>query len=310
MKICPPCGEENSDRSLFCEHCGYEFANEETLPKRNQGANLQEPNPSPNYTVSQKKSSLPKWPFIIAGVAVLAVIAGVGFAMAGRSNNEANLPATTVSSSKVDTSKYDEIIAEAKELTINGEYKKSNLKLSRISASDLGKSEFSAIADEVDDLTDKNEEGLKQEEDKEATQKAQEKDRPAVTTSGNTSGFSGDYAKWANTYYFYYSQTSQRQTALAIGANGSVTQKNVNGTQYFGKATITNASGDVLSYETNEQYPSDMPDTKLINPNVQITVKWDGGGTQIYYGYVSYSSRLALTDGVAKNAGVNEVWIS
>lgn len=54
MKICPRCGEENSDRSLFCEHCGYEFANEETLPKRNQGANLQEPNPSPNYTVSQK----------------------------------------------------------------------------------------------------------------------------------------------------------------------------------------------------------------------------------------------------------------
>ena len=54
----------------------------------------------------------------------------------------------------------------------------------------------------------------------------------------------------------------------------------------------------------------DMPDTKMINPNVRITVTWDAGSTQTYYGYVSYSSRLALTDGVTKNAGVNEVWIS
>ncbi|MBO0451983.1 zinc-ribbon domain-containing protein [Candidatus Enterococcus murrayae] len=310
MKLCPRCGEENSDRSLFCEHCGYEFAKSETSPKRSQGANLQETAPISNYTPNPQKSSVPKWAFMIAGLALLAVVVGVGFAMAGRNNNEAQLPATSSTSSTIDTSKYDEIIAEAKELTINGDYKKSNLKLSRIPASDLGKSEFSAIADEVDDLTEKNEEGLKQEEDKEATQKAQEKDRPAVRTSGSTSGFSGDYAKWANTYYFYYSQTSQRQTALTIGANGSVTQKNVNGTQYFGKATITSASGDVLSYETNEQYPTEMPDTKLINPNVQITVTWDGGGTQIYYGYISYSSRLALTDGVSKNDGVNEVWIS
>lgn len=310
MKVCPRCGEENSDQSLFCEHCGYEFAKAEASPRRSQGANLQETTQSSNYSPSPKKSGVPKWAFIIAGVALLAVFVGVGFAVAGRSNNEAEPPTTTTTSNSVDTSKYDEIIAEAKELTINGDYKKSNLKLSRIPASDLGKSEFSAIADEVDNLTDKNEEGLKQEEDKEATQKAQEKDRPAVTTSGSSSGFSGDYAKWANTYYFYYSQSSQRQTALTIGANGSVTQKNVNGTQYFGKATITSASGDVLSYETNEQYPTEMPDTKLINPNVQITVTWDGGGTQIYYGYVSYSSRLALTDGVSKNDGVNEVWIS
>lgn len=310
MKICPRCGEENSDRSLFCEHCGYEFAKTDSLPKRSQGANLQETKPTTAAVSNNGKSGIPKWAFIIAGVALLAVVVGVGFAMASRSNNEATLPSTTTTSSTTDTSKYDEIIAEAKELTINGDYKKSNLKLSRIPASDLGKSEFSAIADEVDELTEKNEEGLKQEEDKEAVQKAQEKDRPAVRTSGSSRDFTGDYAKWANTYYFYYSQTSQRQTTLTIGANGSVTQKNVNGTQYFGKATITSASGDVLSYETNEQYPSEMPDTKLINPNVQITVTWDGGGTQIYYGYVSYSSRLALTDGVSKNDGVNEVWIS
>lgn len=75
--------------------------------------------------------------------------------MASRSNNEATLPSTTTTSSTTDTSKYDEIIAEAKELTINGDYKKSNLKLSRIPASDLGKSEFSAIAAEVDELTEK-----------------------------------------------------------------------------------------------------------------------------------------------------------
>lgn len=317
MKICPKCGEENSDQSLFCEHCGFEFANTEASteesPKRNQGTNLQETMDSANYTpkYTPNKKSVPKWPFIIAGVALLAVVVGVGFAMASRGEDQVVQPSATSSSSSADTSKYDDIIAEAKEMTINGEYKKSNLKLSRISASDLGKSEFSAIADEVDELTEKNEEGLQQEEDKEAAQKVQEANKPAVTTSGSSSAFSGDYAKWANTYYFYYSQSSQKQSALTIGANGSVTQKNVNGTQYFGEATITSASGNVLSYETNEQYPSEMPDTKSINPNIKITVTWDnGGGTQIYYGYLSYSSRLALTDGVVKNGGVNEVWIS
>lgn len=304
MKVCPKCGGKTSEQSRFCEHCGYQFVQEEASQKRTQANNLQTDypqNPAP------KKSNVSKWLLAIAGVAILAVVVGVGLAVAGGSDDSAEV---TSSSSTTDTSKYDELIAEAKELTINGEYKKSNLKLSRISASDLGKNEFSTIADEVDELTEKNEEGLEQTEDKETTQKAQEKHQSAVTTTGTNSGFSGDYAKWANTYNFYYSQSNQKQMGLTIGANGSVTQKNNNGTQYFGKATITSASGEVLSYETNERYPNELPETKIINPNVSITITWDGGGTQTYYGYLSYSSRLALTDGVAKNDGVNEVWVS
>lgn len=305
MKVCPRCGKENSDQSRFCEHCGYQFEQEELVTKRNQGANLQK---SSSATPIEKSTGR-TWGFIIAGVLLVAVVAGVSFALANHSNGSQEA-GSTVASSSIDPSKYDDIIAEAKELTIDGEYKKSNLKLSRIPASDLGKNEFSAIADEVDELTEKNEAGLEQEEDKAATQKAQEKNQPAVATSGNSSGFSGDYGKWANTYSFYYEQSSQKQQSLTISANGSVKQNNDDGTQYFGKATVTSASGNVLSYETNERYPSEMPDTKIINPNVQITVTWDGGGTQIYYGYLSYSSRLALTDGVSKNAGVNEVWVS
>ena len=46
-------------------------------------------------------------------------------------------------------------------------------------------------------------------------------------------------------------------------------------------------------------------------PNVKITVTWNnGGGVDVYYGYVSYSQRLALTDGIAVTDGVKEVWLS
>lgn len=129
--------------------------------------------------------------------------------------------------------------------------------------------------------------------------------------AGGDSTFVGDFAKWANTYTFYYSQEDQIQSTLTISANGGVTQNNYDGTQYFGKAVITSADGEYLSYETNELYPGEMPATKMIEPNVTITIDWDnGGGSQVYYGYLSYSSRLALTDGREKGAGVNEVWIS
>ncbi|WP_407854958.1 zinc ribbon domain-containing protein [Enterococcus hailinensis] len=312
MKYCPKCGAENKDQSRFCEECGHAFESSENSPKRNQGANLKN-NSEPLNQTSNPKGGFPKWLMVLVGVAVVAVVVGVGLALAGGSNDEATTPSSTgvtlnstSTSNKIDTSKYDKLIAEAKELTINGEYKKSNLKLSQISASDLGRSEFASIADEVDELQAKNDDGMKQTD--QTTDSSQKASDSVKSSSG--SAFNGDYAKWANTYYFYYSQSSQKQGSLTIGANGSVTQKNVDGTQYFGQATITSASGDVLSYETNDQYPMDMPDTKMINPNVRITVTWDAGSTQTYYGYVSYSSRLALTDGVTKNAGVNEVWIS
>ena len=50
---------------------------------------------------------------------------------------------------------------------------------------------------------------------------------------------------------------------------------------------------------------------KIDYSNVKITVTWNnGGGVDVYYGYVSYSQRLALTDGIAVTDGVKEVWLS
>ena len=66
-----------------------------------------------------------------------------------------------------------------------------------------------------------------------------------------------------------------------------------------------------FEYEYYEQCLFDLPDKKQITSNVRITVEWDnGGGTQQFYGYLSYSSRLVLTDGIEKQNGINEVWIT
>ena len=294
MKICPHCGKENSEQAKFCEHCGYHFAEEQPLStaagKRSQPS--QPSNPSPKS----------KWPFLVAGLVVAAIALGVGLGFANQ--NKSQQTATTTTSS-VDTSKYDQVIADAKELSINGKHKESNMKLAAIPASDLGKPEFTSVKEEVDDLKNQNENGLEEQEAKAQTEKTKS------TQQAPASSFVGNYAKWANTYTFYYAQSTQKQSSLTISANGGVTQNNSDGSQYFGQASITGTSGSALSYETNEQYPDEMPDTKTINPNVQITVNWDnGGGTQVFYGYLSYSSRLALTDGVDKGAGVNEVWVS
>jgi hypothetical protein len=90
-----------------------------------------------------------------------------------------------------------------------------------------------------------------------------------------------------------------------------VIQSNYDGTQYFGKATIESYSTDVLSYNTDKLYPVDLPAKKEITSNVKITVEWDNeGDTQQFYGYLSYSSRLVLTDGIEKQNGINEVWIT
>lgn len=308
MKICPKCGKENNDEAVFCENCGFKLDSasvQQSRSQKNETAVVSQheplqtpiqPNPNPNS----------KFKWIIGLLVGLALLGGVGYALLNHSNETAN--DATEQTSSPDETKYDKIIAEAKALTINGDYKKSTIKLATIPASDLGKPEFSAIKEEVDKLIDQNEEGLEEEK---ATGKAQDTNQksPAPASDGQSS-FVGDYAKWANNYTFYYNQSNQKQQSLKISDNGGVTQNNHDGTQYFGHASITGSGGDVLSYVTNRQYPSSMPDTKVINPNVKITVNWDNGGSQVFYGYLSYSSRLALTDGVAKGSGVNEVWIS
>ncbi|EOH97529.1 zinc-ribbon domain-containing protein [Enterococcus pallens] len=322
MKYCPNCGAANQKDAAFCEQCGHKFASETeeniTTNNDNQTEETDHLQTVRNATRTHQNS---KTPLIIGIVVLLGIVVGAGIFFASYRNNPEPAASRTTSlasressseqSSETsetvddDLSKYDEIIQEAKELTINGEFKESSLKLASIPVSDLSKSEFRVIRDAVQDLTQQNNIGIQEEKSEEMKQS-----NNANPGSVSTGGFVDDFAKWANTYTFYYSQSGQKHSSLTIAANGGVTQNNYDGTQYFGKASISSASGSVLSYETNELYPSSMPNTKSIRPDVQIHVKWDTGGSQTFYGYLSYSSRLALTDGVNKGAGVNEVWIS
>lgn len=200
---------------------------------------------------------------------------------------------------------YDALFKEAKELNIEGKFKESELKLAAIPISALGNTDYAALKEAVEKLSNSNNQGLqKQNETKAAT---------ATTTVPQTteSGFVGDLAKWANTYVFYYSQKDQKQSRLTLAGNGAVTQSNYDGTQYFGTATITPDATNVLSYTTDTMYPSSMPTTKAINANVKLVIQWDnGGGSQTFYGYLSNSSRLALTDGISQNGGIHEVWVT
>ncbi|MBO1305279.1 zinc ribbon domain-containing protein [Enterococcus sp. 669A] len=322
MKYCPNCGAANQKDAAFCEQCGHKLtsvAEESTTVDNVQNDEAEMITPVRRTTKANQSS---KVPWIIGIVVLLGVVVGGGIFFASYGNNNPEPAASrTTSISKESSSeeseetsdtvedelsKYDEIIRDAKEMTINGEYRESSLLLASIPVSDLSKDEFRVIRDAVQDLTQENNNGIQDEKKKEMSDQAANNNSQTVSNGG----FAGDLAKWANTYTFYYSQSGQKQSSLTIAANGGVTQNNYNGTQYFGKATIAGASGSILSYETNALYPSTMPNTKSIRPDVQINVQWDGGGTQTFYGYLSYSSRLALTDGVVKGAGVNEVWIS
>ncbi|MDH6364114.1 cytoskeletal protein RodZ [Enterococcus sp. PF1-24] len=229
------------------------------------------------------------------------------------SSTETTTKDSKKTSDKEDLTKYDATIKKAKELTLDEKFKESELKLAEIPVSDLAKEEFKSVREAVDDLSKKNTAGIeaaKKNKGKQ-TEKAVEPTPAAPAPSTAGSSFVGDYAKWANSYVFYYNQNGQKQGTLAIAANGGVTQTNNDGTQFFGFATVTGSAGSILSYNTNDMYPASQPQSKSINPNVSITIQWDnGGGTQVLYGYLSYSSRLVLTDGVAKGSGVNEVWIS
>lgn len=313
MKVCPNCQTANEDQSRFCEQCGYDFSKESQTepeqPTRTAQNSAVSAGVQATRTQHDNKKKNSKLPIILTIVVSLVAIAGLVLFFIFRPNSDhsatpassASSSSTAESASEADSSKYDDLIAEAKQLTIEGKFKESELKLASIPVSDLAKVEFSAVKEAVESLTVQNNKGIQESKNEE------EKNE----TETNNSGFTGDYAKWANTFTFYYSQAGQKQSTLTITANGGVTQNNYDSTQFFGKAKIEGASGSILSYETNALYPSRMPATKQIDPNVKITVTWDnGGGSQVYYGYLSYSSRLALTDGNSKGAGVNEVWIS
>ena len=201
---------------------------------------------------------------------------------------------------------YDGIVKEAKELNVAGKFKESELKLATIPVSVLSNEKYSTLKEIVEKLSNTNNQGIQKEEDQQKTNQT-----PANGSSNSASNFTGELAKWANTYVFYYLLDGQKQSRLTIAGNGGVTQSNYDGTQYFGMASIISDETDVLSYNTNTMYPSNLPATKMIHSNVTITIQWDnGGGNQVYYGYLSNSSRLILTDGMSQNKGVHEVWVT
>lgn len=314
MKKCPNCQFENDDTAAFCQECGQSLADVHQEMARNQQKRESKSKESSNEEKrsAQRQSTSSKMLWLVGGISLLLVaVIAVSLLLIFRKPAPTAVTATSTSSSiiatstseAVDTTKYDDVITEAKKLTIAGKYKESELRLASIPVSDLAKNEFSSIRELISDLNNQNAEGLNKEAEQEKSKEQ--------TESNTTTTFVGDFAKWANTYTFYYSQDNQKQSSLSISDNGGVTQNNNDGTQFFGKATIEGSGGSILSYETSELYPWNMPATKSINPNVVIHVQWDnGGGSQDYYGYLSYSSRLALTDGINKGSGVNEVWIS
>lgn len=330
MKKCTKCQTQNSDESNFCDQCGQPLTTKENQEEMTNDSSLNETRAK---DVKKNRQTLG----IGLIVVVIGIIVGIFIFIAFKPSNEGESASKSAQSSTETSTKstkeqssqtqsstshsqetesdkneienYDAIIKEAKELNIDGKYKESELKLAAIPVSALGKSEYSTIKEAAEKLTNSNNEGLQKQ--KEASNSNSNSSSNATQTPTASSTFVGDLAKWANTYTFYYSQDGQKQSRLTIAANGGVTQSNYDGTQYFGQATIEPGSGSILSYNTDTQYPFRMPSTKMINANVVITIQWDnGGGSQVLYGYLSYSSRLALTDGLNKGGGVNEVWIT
>lgn len=324
MKVCKECRTQNLDSAKFCEQCGKPL--EEVTTQTNQtrsemnqqgaqGMGQPQPQQAPMNPTPQKQPSGNKNTSIMVGILVGIVIVGASviFYMSQGNAAKGNLTQTTETSAKeTKTSKYDDVLSKAKSLTLDEKYKESELELNKIPVSELSKSENSGIKEAVDEISEQNKEGLKKNEDEKEKKHSERKKVESDNVKRSSSVKStGNIGKWAGTYDFYYNiNGDQTQSELTIFSDGEVVQDNRNGSTYTGVASITSASGSVLSYNTNAGSPSRMPSTKMIDPNVEITVIWDNdGGTQSYYGYLSYSDRLALTDGSSKSGGVNEVWI-
>lgn len=321
MKKCQQCLAENREEANFCEKCGKNFVLEQLKTDTTVESN--------SRRQRHKKQSL--WIVASIGIVVTMVIffsvstmfvknksAKIETAMTTTQTTTSSTEKTTrvekatgASNTSNDSvieqqfATYDSLIKEASELTAKGEYQASSLKLTEIPAALLTNVEYKALQTLVENLTELNTIGVQ--EQKNATEYTQH----VSSQSSTTSTFVGEFSKWADTYFFYYGQSEQKQLFLTILTDGWVTQTNYDGTQYFGQATITKTSGSVLSYNTDQLYPIEQPETKRIQPNIKITIQWmNNGGTQELYGYLSYSSRMVLTDGRSKSFGVNEVWIT
>lgn len=319
MKKCQQCLTENREEANFCEKCGNKLAM----------GKVQMDRPVENHLRGQRHKKQPLLMMVSIGLVAVIAIFFIIFTVsvknkAAKIETAMTTTSSTVKEKELDKKKeavasktsnnvviekqlamYDSLMQEASDLTAKGEYQASSLKLAEIPASLLTKAEYTTLQKLVENLTELNTIGAQ--EQKIVIEPIQNESAQLSTTST----FVGDFSKWADTYIFYYGQSEQQQFFLTILADGWVTQTNYDGTQYLGQATITKASGSVLSYNTDQLYPIKQPKTKMIQPNIKITIQWmNNGGTQELYGYLSYSSRMVLTDGRSKSSGVNEVWIT
>ncbi|MFC4652967.1 DUF6287 domain-containing protein [Lactococcus nasutitermitis] len=139
-----------------------------------------------------------------------------------------------------------------------------------------------------------------------SSQKASSSNSSSVTSVN-------DFSKWETSYSFYYLKSGDTQSSLTISQDGEVTQtQNSSDDRVFtGTASISQDNESVLSYVIDSQKSLTMPEQKTVKADVKIHVTWyNGGGTQDYYGYQTYTGHYVLTDGVARAGGVDEVWLS
>lgn len=317
MKICPKCQTQNENHFLFCQNCGEELGayQAEAIDENHEEIE----NPTENNSSRQVQNSKihKRSNFVWLGVllTMVAVILSLSFFtyslfFSGSEKetalSESSTPeeSTTISTETVEQDnseldKYDAIVSEAKRLTIEEEFKESELKLAEIPISVLEKEEFAHLKAVVAELNEQNRAGIARLEETEETEDSSE-EKPLI--------FAGDLARWATNYVMYYT-SSQGAMNLSIAADGTVTMTDSGGTQE-GTAEITKVATTQLSYDTTATSPTSQPETKQINGDVRITIIWEDNSLQELYGYLSYSSRLVLTDGIGLNNGVNEVWIT
>lgn len=254
------------------------------------------------------------------------MLTGCGAKLAGDNSNQSapassqpsQPTATNTDDNSATLAKYEGILQTARDLTADKKYDDSNKALNTMSVTELASDDFAAVKEAADNLRAENTAGITAATEAKAAKKATKAKnakksaapkQTAPAVSSNRSSFAG-WEEWTGEYYFWDGGYSRHQENISFDSNGDVYQTSDNA-NYSGVASITSSSATgILSYDVtgiepeNQYFP-----TKTINADVKITVTWNnGGGTQVFYGYTSYSGSKVLTDGKAHGDGVNEVW--
>ena len=318
MKICPRCHNHQFGEEFFCEKCGTameDVSNEKETPVTTVYTTEEPPQAAvvrpaeegiidPMY--SEDRKLLIRICLAVLGGIVVCILffiaVFVEFPLRSGTNVADHKQDTAIRSSDTKNSEemiasaygeYADIINAAEKLTAEQNYAESNAKLAEIPAEILAASGYEKVKAAVDKLIAANQKGIDTQNEADA--------EPV---------FVGDFEKWNRNYTFYYPQENQTQSSLTLFYDGKVTQINTDGTEITGKASVEYDTNSQLSYDTADDRPAEVPETKNVDAADRITINWDNGGSQILYGYLSYTSRYVLTDGIADGTGVREVWTS